>query len=334
MSLLGTGIVPSGDVGNQLTALTRRSFIPRLIVQFGNVTPTISAALANAQMCSGGVSSVTVPVQGAAITDAQATDYSGNFNQPANTNYIGNAEYNLKCIIVPIPFLGMEGILQLDAAVIPLIEARMNDAGNSLKTYANTYMLTNATDGTINLDGLPLIAAESGTYGNISKTTNAWWQGNVITAGSVDPTRNLMLRYFVSATNHNLGEAPNMAIMSPGTWAKLAEDYQSKETYMITPGNQFASTTQGAGTGFMALMVANCPIYIDPGVADGECYFFNTKYLSFYIHEAAAFAFTGFASTLPNYTLGYIGALVAVMEFICVRPRSVTRVTGLNHATL
>ena len=335
MSLLGSGIVPSGAVGNELTAVTRRSFIPRLIVQFGNATPTLSAALSNAQMCSGGVSSVTVPVQGAAITTAQATDYSGAFNAPSNQTGIGNAEYNLKAIIVPIPFLGMEGILQLDAAVIPLIEARMNDAGNSLKDYANTYMLTNDTDQTINLDGLPLMAAATGTYGNVSKTSNAYWRGRVITnSPAVDPTRARMLQYYLAATEQNLGEAPNMAVMGIGTWGKLSQDFQSIEQFRNTPDNQFASSTQGPATGFIALMVGMCPIYVDMGVPEGTCYFFNTKYLSFYIHEAAAFAFTGFASTLPNFTLGYIGALVSVMEFICVRPRSITKVTGLNSLTL
>lgn len=334
MSLLGSGIVPSGAVGNELTAVTRRSFIPRLIIQFGNATPTLSAALSNAQMCSGGVSSVTVPVQGAAITTAQATDYSGAFNQPSNQTGVGNAEYNLKAIIVPIPFLGMEGILQLDAAVIPLIEARMNDAGNSLKNYANTYMLTNDTDQTINLDGLPLMAAATGTYGNISKTDNAYWRGRNIAAGSVAPTRARMLQYYLAATQQNLGEAPNMCVMNIGTWGLLSQDYQGIEQAFITPGSQFSQSAQGIGTGFLALMVGACPVYIDLGVTEGEAFFFNTKYLSFYIHEAAAFAFTGFASTLPNFTLGYIGALVSVMEFICVRPRSITRVTGLTSLTL
>src|SRR5262245_57778365 len=111
-ALIGTGIVPSGAVGNQLTATTRRAFVPKLVVQLYNATPTLAAGLANAQTASGGVSSVTVPVQGTQLVTAQATDFSGAFNQPAELTGITDAEYNLKCVIVPIPFLGMEGILQ------------------------------------------------------------------------------------------------------------------------------------------------------------------------------------------------------------------------------
>ena len=49
------------------------------------------------------------------------------------------------------------------------------------------------------------------------------------------------------------------------------------------------------------VMVAGVPIYMDPKCPEGQFIFLNTRYLSFYIHEAAAFVFTGFASTLPKY---------------------------------
>src|SRR5262245_9902017 len=132
MPLLGTGVVPSGAIGNELAVVTRRAFIPKNIVQIYKATPVLSAGLANAQTASGGVSSITVPVQGAPFVTAQATDYSGAFNAPSAAVGMSEADFNLCAVVVPIPFLGMEGILQLSAAVIPLIEARMNDAGNQV----------------------------------------------------------------------------------------------------------------------------------------------------------------------------------------------------------
>ena len=89
MSLIGTGIVPSGAVGTELTAVTRRAFIPKNIVQIYKATPVLSAAIANAQTASGGVSSVTVPVQGTQMVTAQATGYDGAFNQPAQNSTSG-----------------------------------------------------------------------------------------------------------------------------------------------------------------------------------------------------------------------------------------------------
>ena len=121
---------------------------------------------------------------------------------------------------------------------------------------------------------------------------------------------------------------PNFGICGPGTWAYLAQDFVGQETYFITPGSSFDQSTQGARAAFTALMVAGVPIYQDLDCPEGRFYFLNTRYLSFYIHEAAAFAFTGFASTLPNMQLGYVGAIVAVLESICVKRKSVTVVSG------
>src|SRR5574339_458198 len=99
--LLGSGIVPAGNLGDELTYLTRRAFIPRMIVQIYKSSPLISALLANAQMASGGVNAVTVPVQGVAYTSASWGDFTGSFAQPSVTQGAYNAQFNLKLLIVP-----------------------------------------------------------------------------------------------------------------------------------------------------------------------------------------------------------------------------------------
>jgi len=331
MPLIGSGIVPSGNVGNELVAVTRRAFVPKLVVQnLYKATPTLAAGLANAQVASGGVSSITVPVQGAPFVIAQATDYSGVFNQPTSLQGAFEADYNLKAVIVPIPFLGFEGIVQLNAAVIPLIEARMNDAGNAIAQYLSTQLFTNATDQTVNIDGFPLIAAVTGTYGNINRSTNTWWQGVVRASPTNTPTRASVMHDIISNAKANGGEMPNIGVMAPGTWSKLQDDFLALESYHITPGSNFADTSGGARAAFTALQVGTVPIYMDADMTEGQLFLYNTRYDSFYIHEAAAFAFTGFASTLPNFQLGYVGALVVVLEHVNVKPASVMQVTGYS----
>jgi hypothetical protein len=77
-------------------------------------------------------------------------------------------------------------------------------------------------------------------------------------------------------------------------------------------------------------MVGGVPIYADLASPEGQLLLFNTRYFAAYIHEAAAFAFTGFASTLPNNQLGYVGALVAVVQFVCAKRKSVSISTGYS----
>lgn len=325
--MLAVGIVlggyqATGNLGTELSAITRRAFIPRLIVQTGRATPVLGGALANANMCSGGISSVTAPVQGAPLVTPQAVGYDGAFNAPADLVGITNAEFNLKAMVVPIPFFGMEGLIQLDAAVIPKIAAKMNDVGNQLAAYLSTQMFLNDADD-LDIAGFVQIAATTGTYGNISKTDNLYWRGFSRARGNVAPTRATVLNDIISVARNGGGEKPNIGVLGPGTWSKLSEDFLPQERYNVTDGMPSVGES-----GFMALMVGGVPIFIDFDQTEGELLLFNNRYDGFYIHEAAAYSFTGFASTLPNNQLGYIGAVVAAQEHVNVKPNTVGRITG------
>jgi hypothetical protein len=331
---IGGGILPATGSAqfNELTYVTRRAFIPKLVVQLYNSTPLMAALIANSQSASGGVSSVTVPVQGAQFVNAQWSDYSGSFAQPSVQQGAYNAEFDLKLMISPVPFLGMEGAVQQDAAIIPLIEARMNDATNVMMDAMATALYTN-TSNTQQFIGLPAAVANSGTYGNIDRGTYTWWKSSQYAAGSVNPTRQNILQY-ISGTVKNGAEMPSFGVCGFGTWTLLAQDFVGQEQYVITPGAGFDGETNGPQAAFRALMVAGVPIYPHPYCPEGTVYFLNTNYLSLYIHEQGSFVFTGFESTLPNWQIGYVGAVLMIAELVNVKPKAMTKVTGYNYLSL
>ena len=334
---IGGGILPAtgSTQYTELTYVTRRAFIPKLVVQLYNSTPLLAALIANSQQASGGVSSVTVPVQGAQFVNAQWSDYSGSFAQPSVQQGAYNAEFNLKLMITPVPFLGMEGAVQQDAAIIPLIEARMNDATNVMMDAMATSLYQNYTN-TQQFIGLPG-AIDDGTnlatYGNINRNTYTWWKSKVYNAGNVNPTRQNILQY-ISGTVKNGAEVPSFGVCGFGTWTLLAQDFVGQEQYVITPGSGFDGDNNGPQAAFRALMVAGVPIYPDPYCPEGIVYFVNTNYLNLYIHEQGSFVFTGFESTLPNWQIGYVGAVLMIAELISTKPKSMTRVGSYNSLTL
>jgi hypothetical protein len=331
---IGGGIVPAtgSTQYTELTYVTRRAFIPKLVVQLYNSTPLMAALIANSQTASGGVSSVTVPVQGAQFVNAQWSDYSGSFNQPSVQQGAYNAEFDLKLMIAPVPFLGMEGAVQQDAAIIPLIEARMNDATNVMMDAMATALYTNSTN-TQQFTGLPAAVSASGTYGNISRSAYTWWQSKAYTAGNVNPTRQNILQY-ISGTVKNSAEVPSFGVCGFGTWTLLAQDFVGQEQYVITPGHGFDGDANGPQAAFRALMVAGVPIYPDPYCPEGTVYFLNTNYLSLYVHEQGSFVFTGFESTLPNWQIGYVGAVLMIAEMVSTKPKSMSVVSGYNSLSL
>ncbi len=337
MPVLGQGILPAaGAVASELTAVTRRAFVPKLVVQTYQSTPLLAMLIANNQTASGGASSVTVPIQGTNMVTTQQSDYSGSFSAPSVQPGIQNAEFNLKLSITPIPFLGMEAAVQVDYAVVPIMEARMNDAGNNLAAFWSNALYNN-TSNTLQLIGLPGAVDDSTnltTYGNVNRSTNTFWKSKVYNAGSVNPTRQNVLQYLVGTAKSGGGEMPNFAVCGFGTWALLAQDFQGQESYQITPGASFDKTEDGPRSGFRALMVAGVPIFADMNCPEGTMYILNSNYLSMYIHEQGAFAFTGFESTLSNWQLGYVGAIVNIAELVLTKPSACARVGSFNSITI
>ena len=337
MPILGQGIVPSGAAATELTAITRRAFLPTLTVQIYNSSPYLASLIASAQVASGGISPITVPIQGARMTTFAWGGYDASFGIPAQQNGIIDLEYNLKLGMVPVPFLGMEAAVQVDYAVVPRIEAVMNDAGNVMtdafatSCYTNTSALN--TQAFWGLAGLIDDGTNADIVGGQSRTAYTYLKSKVYAAGSVNPTRQLISQYINGAAKA-CGEAPTYGLMGFGTWSLLQQDFIGQEQYNITPGSSFDQSTDGPRSGFRALMVSGVPIFPDFYCPEGTLYLPNSRYLNLYLHEQGSFAFTGFESTLANGQLGYIGLLLTLGELITTKPSSMVRVSGLNYATL
>src|ERR1700678_190796 len=336
MPQFGSGIIPaSGAIASELSAVVRRAFMPRVYVQLWKSAPMMAALLASAQVASGGLSPITAPVQGTPMVSGQWVDYSGSFEQPGVQPGIQDAEFNLKAFVSTIPFLGFEGLVQLDYSVVPLIEARMNDSTNvTIDTFATA--LFNNVSNSQQLIGLPA-AIDDGTfavtYGGISRTTNNFWKSTYVAGnGNVTPTRNLMLQY-ISQVPKTTGEMPSIGIMGFGTWTLLAQDFTSQERYNITPGNAFGADKKIESL-FRALDVGGVPFYADPYCPEGTLYLINTNYLSLFLHERAAFSFTGFESTLPNNQFGYISAVLSLLELVDVKCKAHAKIDGLQFLNI
>lgn len=333
--LPGVGITPSGATATELSAITRRAFLPTLTVQIYNASPWLAALIANAQVASGGLSPITVPVQGAKMTTASWGDYNLTFGVPSQQNGIQDAEYALKAALVPIPFMGAEAAVQVDYAIVPRIEAVMNDAGNgmaelmAIATYTNVSnpQAFNGLNGAID-DGTNAV-----TFGNINRTSNPFWKAKVYAAGSVNPTRQLVAQY-INAAAKACGEAPTYGLMGFGTWTLLQQDFIGQEQYHITPGTGFDGAGNGPRSSFRALSVSGVPIYPDFYCPEGTLFLPNSTYMNLYLHEMASFAFTGFESTIPNGQIGFLGALLTFGELVVTKPSSMVRVTGFNSAVI
>lgn len=336
MPILNNGIVPGGSIGNELTAVTRRAFIPKMVVQIYKATPMLSLLLKNGQRARGGVSQVTVPIQGSPFVSFSWSDYSGVFPQPTVQTAAQNAEFNLKLGLVPIPFMGMEAIIQSSEVVIPLLEARMADAKTVMVQSISSAIYANnsASPGGQIVNGLPE-AYDDGTnvatYGGVPRSTNAFWKSYLKTAAGGILTRVAMIPYLVRTTANAGGEAPDFMVMSPGDWTTLMTDFMTIEQFNTNPNSRYGKDDI-VNAGFRGLMLGDTPIFLDPFCPTGTAFIINSKYLAMYISEDADFAFSGFYSAVPNLQIANVGVVIVAFNLVCTKPISGSQITGITGA--
>lgn len=344
MALPGQGVVPTGALYTELTAINRRAFVPRLFVQIYFSTPSLFYLIGGALKAAGGLSQITVPVQGQSMVQGQYVGYSGSFNPPSPIAALQDAQFPLAywCVPVPLPF--GEQIIQATDRVISLLKARMNDVWSVTVQRMGTDIFTNNSGNPL-LPNSFIDGFDSGAnvpiYGGINRNTNPFWGGQTLAAASfVSGTGTVASQGFTRTSASNVvmkitdaagGESPTACIMNPGDLATLNADFIGAETIFSRPGNEYSIAT-AVRSGFPNLNVAGVPHYADHFCPKGTAIWFNAKYDNMYMSEDAAFDFSGFYSLVPVGGMGQQGVVVLGWNFVSAKPVSSAIMTGIGGA--
>jgi hypothetical protein len=334
MPLPGIGVAPTGALYNELSAVTRRAFVPRLIVQIYYASPTLFYLMGNAQRAAGGLNQVTIPMQGQSMVQGQFTGYGGGFNSPVVTPGVQNGQWNLAYWVVPVPLPFGETIIQATETVIPLLKARMNDCYAVTVQNVARLLFTNNSANPLYPDSF-LSAFDNGTnfptYGGINRTLpqNSAFQGQYInlaaspwtTPFTAGATRQAMQALMTYNTDVAGGEAPTAYIMSPSDWATLNNSFVGTEQVNPAPGNNYTMDTP-VRSSFPNLTINGIPIYADHFCPKGSMFAFNTKYTAMYMSEDAQFDFSGFYSLVPLGQIGQQGIVVLGYDLISAKSAS------------
>lgn len=340
--MLNFGVIPGGATGTELQAMTRRAVMPAVVPQIGKSTVYISSMLAAAEPVTGGVSPVTVPVQGSRMVAGQWTDYSGMFAPPTVLPGLQNAEYNLAALVIGVPYYLFEGFVQQDAELVPILWARLNDAGNlasdllAQAAFAALSANTNLQPFSLN-DIFATSNPSQGNVGNIDRTANSFWQATVKAMTAINGTSQAWTRANVlnaiNSLQAVLGEPPSCVIVHPGAWAAVAGDAIGAESYLVDKEGTYADAAEGATFAFPAINVGGIPVYADLYQTDSTVALLpNFNYLGYKIHAEAAFAVAGPESLLPQFQLGYVLAVLCLLSQVCSQPRAQGKYTGWTGA--
>ncbi len=339
MPIPGQGAVPSGALYTELTAVTRRAFIPRLFVQIYFASPTLFHLMGQAQKSAGGLSQITIPVQGQSMVQGQFTGYSGGFNAPVITPGVQIAQFPTAYWVVPVPLPFGETVLQATDREISLLKARMNDVYSvTVQNCASLIFSNNSGNSLLPnsfVDGFDN-GTNVATYGGINRNAqgNSFWQGQYYSAtgtsvASVGFTRKTMSNYLIQITDKAGGEMPSFVVMNPGDFSTLNNDFVGTEQIFTRPGTEYGVSTP-VRSSFPNLNVAGVPIYADHFVPQGNAFVVNSKYTSMFMSEDAAFDFSGFYSLVPLGQIGQQGVMILGYNIITSKPVANAWITGIG----
>lgn len=328
------GITPSGGTGAQYQAITRRAVVPSVFVQIYQSHPLLSLLFSNSQRAKGGVGQITIPVQGAPGTQFSWGGFGGDFAMPTEQEMLTDLQFNLKLGMVPIGFFDMEALIQASEVIIPKLRVVMSDAAVVMKKALAAAIYANNASNTNIIDSLPM-AYDNGTnvtsYGGISRTGNAWIQGQLYTnTGSLAVTRAGMAVLLTEIATGAGGEAPDFMVMNPANWATLMTDFMGYEQYQTRPKSIYGKDDV-VNAGFRAIKVLDTPIFPDPYCPVGQAFAINSRYLSLYLSEYAPFAFSGFHSLIPLGQMADVGVLFSALDLVCAKPSSGAWIQGIAN---
>lgn len=334
MPLPGLGVAPAaGNLYNELSAVTRRAFVPRLFIQIYFGSPCLYYLTGNAQRAAGGLNQITIPLQGQSMVQGQWTNYGGGFNSPIITPGVQNGQWNLAYWVVPVPLPFGETIIQATDREISLLKARMNDVYAVTRQNMARMLFTNNAASAQYPNSFQ-DAFDDGTnfptYGGINRNAagNTAFKGQYInlnsgtfSLGTAGFTRQSMATLLAYVTDRAGGESPTFVVMSPGDYATLNNNFIGIEQINPAPGNQYTMDT-AVRSSFPNLNISGIPIFADHFCPTGSVFGVNVKYTAMYLSEDAAFDFSGFYSLVPLGQIGQQGVVVVGYDVVSAKSSS------------
>jgi len=315
-------------------------------VQLYFATPTLFYLLGGAQKAAGGLSQITIPIQGQSMVQGQFTGYGGGFNAPVITPGVQNAQFPLVYWVVPVPLPFGETVIQATDREISLLKARMNDVWSVTVQnmggliFTNNNVQTNTLLPNSFVDGFDN-GSNVAVYGGVNRNApgNTSWQGQLYaataftsgtgTVATVGFTRASMSNLIIKMTDAAGGEPPTMVVLSPGDFATLNRDFIGVEQIFTRPGTEYSMGT-AVRSSFPNLNVAGVPIYADHWVPAGTMFAPNSKYTAMFMSEDAALDFSGFYSLIPLGQIGQQGVVVTGYNIVTSKPVSNAIMTGIG----
>jgi len=266
----------------EISSLTQRYLIPKLVDNiFESNALFMRAKKGNWYDTVDGGTKITQPL--AYATTANAMRYSGAQTLTiSDTAQITEAEWDWKEYAVSIPITRIDELKNSGKnAIISHIKSKVQLAEKSLKDLLGTDLFNDGTTAKA-IQGLRLMTAATGTYGNIAKGTYSWWQGQVDSTTTALTVASLQSVWGDCTID---SDKPTCCVLTQDEYDDLYSGLQPQQRF---------SDEDTFKAGFTNLLYNGVPVIVDSHVPTGYLFAINERYLSLCVHKDENFRFAPF----------------------------------------
>lgn len=258
---------------DQVTAITRKKFIPKMYDNIFDSNPLLQRAKKNGwyEKVDGGERMV-VPLMYAQTTASGWYTGTETLDVSDNQN-ISAAEYTWKQLYANITIRRDEELKNSgDSQILSLVKNKVKIAEKTMRDLLGTGLYSSGSDAK-SIVGLGSIISTSSTVGGISQSSNSWWQANVDSTTTALSITAMQTQHTVASVD---SERPTVGV----TTRTIYDLYYG----LLQPQQRFADADTAKG-GFQTLMFNGIPIISDSHCTASALYFLNENNLHLYVHK-------------------------------------------------
>lgn len=256
----------------QITAITRKYFLPKLYDNIFDGTPLLRRAKSKGwKRTIDGGDKVIIPLEYA--VNASAGSYQGaDTLSTADTDIFSGAELDWKQYYVAITISRRDELRNMgQSQVVDFVKSKVKNAEKTMKRNLTQGLYSDGTTAT-DLVGLRKWVNADETVGGISQSSNSWWQAQE-DASTTTLTIAAMQTQFNACSEDD--EQPTVVMATKANYNRYYA--------LLQPQQRFTDSETAKG-GFSSLMFNGVPVISDTYVPSNYMFFLNENHLHLLAH--------------------------------------------------
>jgi len=267
----------------QVTAVTRKFFLPKLADNIFKATPLLERAKRKGwyKKITGGTK-VVIPLE-YAINSKFGWFSGADTLTVADSDIITAAEYDWKQCYAPIVVTRIDELKNMgETRVVDFVKSKVKNAEKTMTQKLQEGMYSAGSVAT-EIVGLRAHISTSSTVGGISQSANSWW------AAQVDASTTTLTLAAMQTVFNNCSEGNDQPTVAVATKARYNSYYAA-----LQPQQRFTDSETGKA-GFTSLMFNGIPLISDSNASSSlSLMFLNEDYLHFLVHADEDMVMTDF----------------------------------------